>query len=64
MITPEQGAQSSLVCATSPELAKETGKYYDVGGKEKRPSKLADDIELAKQLWTKSAEWTARPTPT
>jgi hypothetical protein len=58
MITPEQGAASSLGCATDPALANETGRYYDVGGKEKRPSRRADDAELAKQLWTKSAEWT------
>lgn len=61
MITPEQGAQSSLRCATDPELAKETGRYYDVGGKEKRPNRLADDTELARTLWTKSAEWTGLP---
>lgn len=61
MITPEEGAQSSLRCATDPALATETGKYYDVGGKEKRPSRLSDDAELAKTLWTKSAEWTGLP---
>lgn len=58
MITPEQGAQSSLVCATSPELAAQSGRYYTTGGKEKRPSKAAGDAELAKTLWSKSAEWT------
>ena len=58
MITPEEGAQASLVCATSPDLATETGKYYTAFGKEKRPSRLADDVELAKTLWTRSAEWT------
>jgi retinol dehydrogenase 12 len=58
MITPEEGAQASLRCATAPELANETGRYYDVGGKETRPSKLADQAELAAQLWSKSAEWT------
>ena len=61
MITPEQGAEASLRCATAPELATETGKYYDVGGKERRPSKLADDVELARTLWTKSAQWTGLP---
>jgi retinol dehydrogenase 12 len=61
MITPEQGAQSSLRCATDPALATESGRYYDVGGKEKRPARLADDTELAKTLWTKSAEWTGLP---
>jgi len=54
MITPEEGAQSSLRCATAPELANETGKYYDVGGKEKRPNRVAEDAELARTLWTKS----------
>jgi len=58
MITPEQGAEASLRCATAPELAKETGRYYDVGGKETTPSKLSEDTELAKTLWSKSAEWT------
>jgi NAD(P)-dependent dehydrogenase (short-subunit alcohol dehydrogenase family) len=58
MITPEKGAEASLRCATDPELAKQTGRYYDVGGRETTPSKLADDAELAKTLWTKSAEWT------
>ena len=58
MITPEEGAQSSLRCATDPALANESGRYYDVGGKERRPARLADDVELAKTLWTKSAEWT------
>ena len=61
MITPEEGAQSSLRCASDPELAKETGKYYDVGGRERRPSRLADDSELAKTLWNRSAEWTGLP---
>jgi NAD(P)-dependent dehydrogenase (short-subunit alcohol dehydrogenase family) len=62
MITPEEGAVSSLRCATDPELATETGRYYDVGGKEKRPNRLADDADLAKTLWTKSAEWTGLST--
>jgi retinol dehydrogenase-12 len=58
MITPEQGAASSIRCAMAPELATESGRYYDVGGKEKRPNRLADDTELARKLWQKSAEWT------
>ena len=61
MITPEEGAQSSLRCATDPALASESGRYYDVGGKEKRPNRLADDADLARTLWTKSAEWTGLP---
>ena len=58
MITPEKGAEASLRCAMAPELADQTGRYYAVGGKETEPNRLADDVELAKTLWTKSAEWT------
>jgi len=58
MVTPEQGAQTSLRCATAPELANETGLYYDKDGSERRPSKLARDEALARELWTRSAEWT------
>ena len=61
MVTPEEGAQTSIRCATAPELASETGRYYDRDGKERRPNKLANDEELAKQLWTRSAEWTGLP---
>ena len=50
-----------LVCATAPDLKGQSGRYDTVGGKEKRPSKLADDVQLAQTLWTKSAEWTGLP---
>jgi dehydrogenase/reductase SDR family protein 13 len=58
MITPQQGAESSLRCATDPELASQSGRYYDTGGKEAEPNKIANDVELARTLWTRSAEWT------
>ena len=61
MITPEQGAVSSLRCATDPELATETGRYYTASGKEKQPNPLANDTALAATLWQKSAEWTGLP---
>ena len=61
MITPEDGAVASLRCATDPAFAGQTGRYYDVGGEERAPSKLAHDVELAKTLWTRSAEWTGLP---
>jgi NAD(P)-dependent dehydrogenase (short-subunit alcohol dehydrogenase family) len=61
MITPEQGAEASLRCATAPELASQTGRYYDVGGKETPPNRVADDADLAGLLWTRSAEWTGVP---
>ncbi len=61
MVTPEEGAQTSIRCATAPELATETGRYYDRDGKERKPNKLANDEQLAKELWSKSAEWTGLP---
>ena len=47
--------------ATDPELASETGRYYAEGGTPKRPSRVADDLELAQELWTRSAAWTGLP---
>lgn len=61
MVPPEQGARSTLIAATSPELAAHSGRYYDAKGREKAPNRLADDAELARQLWTRSAEWTGVP---
>jgi retinol dehydrogenase 12 len=61
MVTPEEGAQASIRCATDPELATETGRYYDRDGKERKPNRIADDEQLAKELWSKSAEWTGLP---
>jgi NAD(P)-dependent dehydrogenase (short-subunit alcohol dehydrogenase family) len=60
MISPEKGAETTLHCATSPALAKESGRYYDAC-KEKRPSDRALDDALARELWAKSLEWTGAP---
>jgi NAD(P)-dependent dehydrogenase (short-subunit alcohol dehydrogenase family) len=60
MISAEDGAKTTLYCAADPACAGETGKYYDES-KERRPSALADDEALAKELWTKSAEWVGLP---
>ncbi len=56
MRSSEEGAQMSLYCATSPEVANDNGKYYD-DRKEKEPSKVATP-ELGAELWAKSEEWT------
>lgn len=61
MITNEEGAKTTLHCATSPECADESGKYYDKC-KEKRPSRVAEDGALARLLWEKSAAWTGTET--
>lgn len=55
MISVEQGALTTLHCATSEQAARETGLYYDKQ-KPKAPSKVAQDVALAKQLWAFSEE--------
>lgn len=57
--TPEQGAETSIWCATSPDLADETGRYYAYK-KERRPSDPALDDRLAAELWLRSEEWSGR----
>ena len=59
MISPAQGAATSLQCATAPELAGESGHYYD-DLKRREPSSLATP-ELAGELWERSAEWVGLP---
>ena len=62
MITNEQGALTSIHCATSPEVADHDGRYYDEC-REKTPNPLADDAALARALWEKSVAWTGADLP-
>jgi NAD(P)-dependent dehydrogenase (short-subunit alcohol dehydrogenase family) len=55
-ISTQKGAQTTLHCATSPSAGKETGLYYDEC-RPTVPSKLAQDTNLATQLWTRSEGW-------
>ena len=55
MLTVDQGAQTSLYCATSPELAGVSGLFYD-NCAEREPSRVATP-ELAGQLWERSGKW-------
>jgi retinol dehydrogenase 12 len=57
MITNEEGAKTSLYCATSPDVAEDDGLYYD-HCQRKAPSKVAEDESLARTLWEKSVAWT------
>jgi len=57
MRSTEEGAATSVYCATAPELATETGRYYDDCAA-KEPSKYATR-ELAAELWRRSEEWVA-----
>jgi NAD(P)-dependent dehydrogenase (short-subunit alcohol dehydrogenase family) len=50
MISPEQGALTSVYLASSPEVEGVTGKYF-VKCKQRSPSARARDAEAAKKLW-------------
>ena len=57
MKSPEEGARTSVYCASSPEVAEDTGRYYsDRAAKE--PNAAATP-ELARELWGRSEEWSA-----
>ncbi len=53
--TPEQGAQTALYLATSPEVDGVTGKYF-VDGRQKPSVPISYDVALQERMWTISAE--------
>ena len=56
MLTVDQGAQTSLYCATSPSVASESGLFYD-----KCALREASEVatpELGRALWERSEAWT------
>jgi retinol dehydrogenase 12 len=53
LISNEEGAKTQLYCATAPELAGVSGRYYDKS-REVPPSRLAEDPALARELWTRT----------
>lgn len=56
MISPAEGAATTLYCATSIDAGRQTGLYYD-RCRPKEPSKAAQDLALAAELWRRSEEW-------
>lgn len=56
MLSTEQGAVTSVYCATSPAVAADSGLFYDKCAV-REPSPVATQ-ELAGSLWRHSAEWT------
>ena len=65
MKTAEEGAGTSIHCATSPDALKDAGSYFDVCAPSTSLSKRALDPALAEALWNKTeqeiAAWKARP---
>jgi NAD(P)-dependent dehydrogenase (short-subunit alcohol dehydrogenase family) len=57
LLTPAQGARTSIHVASAPELAGVTGKYF-ARSREAAPRRRALDREAAKRLWSVSEELT------
>lgn len=57
MKTPEQGADTVLYLATSPEVEGVTGKYFD-NRKARTTAKISYDETVARRLWDVSAQLT------
>ena len=58
MISNEEGAKTTLYCATSAEVSAHNGRYYDDCA-EKEPSAAAQSAKLAEELWQRSIEYVA-----
>jgi len=57
MLSVDEGAATSLYCATSPEVAEASGLFYDKCAP--RPASPVATPELARELWERSEAWTA-----
>jgi dehydrogenase/reductase SDR family protein 13 len=53
MLSNEDGAMTTLYCATAPELSAVSGRYY-YRCREVRPNPLATDPALARELWDRT----------
>lgn len=56
MISTEEGAATTLHCASAVAAGRETGLYYDKC-QVKTPSRVGQDAALAAELWRRSEEW-------
>jgi len=56
ILSPEQGADTVLWCATSEVVTSESGHYYQQRSR-LPPSAQAQDDDLARELWERSEEW-------
>jgi retinol dehydrogenase 12 len=57
LLSTEDGARTSLYCATSPDIADVSGRFYDTCA-ERAPSPVATP-DLAAELWRRSEQWTS-----
>jgi retinol dehydrogenase-12 len=62
MSSNDEGALTTIHCATSAAVAGETGLYYD-SQRVAKPSATAEDPRLAERLWSASAAWVGADLP-
>ncbi len=62
-ISPEEGAQTSIYLASSPEVEGVTGKYF-VKSKAVKSSPVSYDMDAARKLWDISLEMIGQPVKT
>jgi len=55
-LTPEEGAVTVVWCATDPGLEASSGGYF-ASQRERQPSDVALDDDLAHELWSRSERW-------
>lgn len=56
LLRPEQGADTVIWCATSKDVADQSGHYYQLRAVA-TPSPIAQEDDLARDLWERSEEW-------
>jgi len=56
LLTPQQGAETVVWCATSGDVAEDSGLYY-ARRQNLAPSNVAQYNDLARELWAHSAKW-------
>jgi hypothetical protein len=61
LLTPEEGAQTQIGCATAPGLL--GGRYYEAL-RETEPSRDARDADVSRRLWESTNTWLGAIAPT
>ena len=56
LLTPEEGAETVIWCASSDEVTKDSGLYHS-HRTARAPSSAAQDDDLGRELWERSERW-------
>ena len=51
MIKAERGARTSVYLSSSPQVTRVSGKYFFDNCNQRKPSDLANDVALQRELW-------------